>query len=159
MRNFAMSNEVSEKVRDNLFHSFAAVEAAAPAIKAAMIPSLALAEGEPAPFARAGGIATALVDMLIDQARPMAEGLEPGEVEALAASHRLLGIEGRHYSRFGDALAPVLRDVVGPRLPSAVTAAWGDAFWSVIRRVMRASQQQRNKPRAVDARAGHRAIA
>jgi len=60
-----MSDKISEKVRDNLFHSFAAVEAAAPAIRAAMIPSLALAEGEPAPFARARGIATALVDMLI----------------------------------------------------------------------------------------------
>lgn len=134
-----MSDSISEKVRDNLFHSFAAVEAAAPAIKAAMIASLALAEGERAPFARAGGIATALVDMLLEQARPMAEGRPPNDVEAIAASHRLLGIDGRHYSRFGDALTPVLRDAVSARLPSAVTAAWGDAFWFVIRLVMRAS--------------------
>ena len=102
-----------------------------------MIPSLALAEGEPAPFARAGGIATTLVEMLLEQARRMAGGFAPGDVEAIAARHRLLGIEGRHYSRFGDALAPVLKDAVGPRLPSAVTAAWGDAFWFVIRQVMR----------------------
>jgi hypothetical protein len=137
-----MSSQISEKVRDNLFHSRIAVEAAAPAIKAAMIPSLALAEGERAPFARASGIAATLVDMLLEQARRMADGREPGEIEAIAAGHRLLGIEGRHYSRFGDSLAPVLKDAIGPRLPSAVTAAWGDAFWFVIRRVMRASQRQ-----------------
>ena len=132
-----MSTRISAKVRDNLFHSFAAVEAAAPAIKAAMIPSLALAEGEGAPFARAGGIATALVDMLLDQARPLAEGRPPPGLEAVAARHRLQGIDGRHYSRFGDSLTPALKDAVGPRLPSSVTAAWGDAFWFVIRRVMR----------------------
>src|SRR5687768_4018954 len=93
---------ISEKVRDNLFHSLAAVEAAAPAIKAAMIPSLALAEGERAPFVRAAAIATALVDMLLEQARSLAEGRQPRNVEAIAAGHRLQGIDGRHYSRFGD---------------------------------------------------------
>ena len=151
-----MSNEINEKVRDNLFHSFAAVEAAAPAIKAAMMPSLALAEGERAPFARAGGIATALVDMLLDQARRMAEGRPPNDIDAIAASHRLMGIEGRHYSRFGDALTPVLRDAIGPRLSSAVTAAWGDAFWFVIRLVMRSSQRQQSPARdEVAGRTGH----
>lgn len=134
-----MSNQISEKVRDNLFHSFAAVEAAAPAIKAGLVPSLAQADGEPPPFARARGIASTLVDMLIEQARPMAEGRPPFNLEAVAARHRLQGIDGRHYSRFGDSLTPVLRDAVGPRLPGSVTAAWGDAFWFVIRRVMRAS--------------------
>ena len=151
-----MSNEISEKVRDNLFHSFAAVEAAAPAIKAAMIPSLALAEDEGDPFARARGIATTLVDMLLEQARPMAEGRQPHSLETVAARHRLQGIDGRHYSRFGDALTPVLKDAVGARLPSSVTAAWGDAFWFVIRRVMRASvRRPRQAGSDVDGRTRH----
>ncbi len=132
-----MSNAISEAARDSLFHSFAAVEAAAPAIKAAMFASLALAEGESPPSEGTGGIASTLVDMLLDQARHMAEGRGPGDVAAIVLQHRALGIEGRHYSRFGDALVPVLRDAVGPRLPGTVTAAWGDAFWSVIRLVMR----------------------
>jgi len=132
-----MSNAISETARDNLFHSFAAVEAAAPAIRAAMLASFALAEGEPPPFARADGIASALVDMLLDQGRYLAAGRGPRDVAAIALNHRALGIEGRHYSRFGDALVPVLKDAVGPRLPGAVTAAWGDAFWFVIRLVMR----------------------
>jgi hypothetical protein len=132
-----MLNAISETTRDNLFHSFAAVEAAAPAIKAAMVTGLASAEGEAPPFERSRSIASALVDMLIGQARRMAEGRGPSDVAAIVAEHRALGIEGRHYSRFGDALVPVLRDAVGPRLPGAVTSAWGDAFWSVIRRVMR----------------------
>jgi hypothetical protein len=139
-----MPNEISEKVRDNLFHSFAAVEAAAPAIKAGMIPSLALAEGETAPSARAAAIASTLVDLLLDQARSMGAGRRPHGIEAIAASHRLQGIDGRHYSRFGDSLSPVLKDAVGPRLPSAVTAAWGDAFWFVIRLVMRSTPRRRS---------------
>lgn len=152
-----MSTMISEKVRDNLFHSLAAVEAAAPAIKAAMIPSLALAEGERAPFVRAGDIATSLVDMLLEQARLLAEGRRPRRVDAIAAGHRLKGIDGRHYSRFGDSLAPVLKDVVGPRLPGAVTAAWGDAFWFVIRQVMRQSPPERSAPTGgkLDERAPH----
>lgn len=151
-----MSNRIGERARDNLFHSFAAVEAAAPEIRAAMIPGLASAEGEPAPFARAGGIATALVEMLLDQARRLAEGRGPSDVESLADRHRLLGIEGRHYSRFGDGLAAILRDVIGPRLSSEVTAAWGDAFWFVIRLVMRASQE---RPGSADAQARHPIVA
>jgi len=149
-----MPNMISEKVRDNLFHSFAAVEAAAPAIKAAMIPSLALAEGEPAPFAKARSVAVTLVDMLLEQARLFTEGGEPRGLEAIAAGHRLQGIDGRHYSRFGDALTPVLRDAVGPRLSSEVTAAWGDAFWFVIRRVMRS----RPDPVEADGPARHSAV-
>jgi hypothetical protein len=150
-----MSNPISGKVRDNLFHSLAAVEAAAPAIKAAMIPSLALAEDERAPFARAGNIAATLVDMLLDQARPLAEGRRPRGVDAIAAGHRLQGIDGRHYSRFGDSLAAVLKDVVGPRLPDAVTAAWGDAFWLIIRQVMR--QPAAGRPDPADGKVGERA--
>ncbi|HET9640865.1 MAG TPA: globin domain-containing protein [Allosphingosinicella sp.] len=153
-----MSTMISEKVRDNLFHSFAAVEAAVPAIRAAMIPGLALAEGETAPFARAGGIATTLVEMLLDQARRLAEGRRPRDVEAIADRHRLLGIEGRHYSRFGDSLAAVLKDAIGPRLSSEVTAAWGDAFWFVIRLVMRASQRRPGPARA-GAQARHPIVA
>jgi hypothetical protein len=147
-----MSSPVSEKLRDNLFHSFAAVEAAAPAVKAAMIPSLALAESEGAPFASAGRIAAALVDMLLEQGRLLADGREPRGIDAIAADHRVLGIEGRHYSRFGDALAPVLKDAVGPRLPGEVTAAWGDAFWMVIRLVLRRRAATRPSPAAADDR-------
>jgi hypothetical protein len=139
-----MSNPIGETARDNLFHSLAAVEAATPAIKAAMAASVASADGEPPPFARAEGIASALVDMLVEQARRLAEGGGPGGVAAIALEHRALGIEGRHYSRFGDALVPVLKDSVGPRLPGAVTAAWVDAFWSVIRLVMRQSAAGRS---------------
>ena len=113
-----MSNAISEAARDNLFHSFAAVEAAAPAIEAAMAASLALAEGEPAPFAKSRAIASDLVGMLIAQAGRLAEGRAPDEIESIARRHHALGIEGRHYSRFGDALVPVLKDAVGPRLPA-----------------------------------------
>ena len=131
-----MPNPVSEKTRHDLFHSLAAVEAAAPAILAAMSAYLARTEEEPAPFAVAATRAALLVEMLLAQAKRLAAGEEPEDVGRIGAAHRQAGIEGRHYSRFGDALIPVLKDALGPRLPVAMASAWCDAFWLVVRRLL-----------------------
>lgn len=74
-----------------------------------------------------------LVQMLINQVSHI---LATGEFDDLAHipdEHAALRITGRTYSRFGDVLAPILKDVLGVNLPSAVTGAWVDMFWSVIR--------------------------
>lgn len=131
-----MSNPLSEKTRHDLFHSLTAVEAAAPSIIAAMSAYLAATEEEPAPFARATRLAALLVEMLLAQAKRLAAGEEPEDVDRIGAANRKAGLEGRHYSRFGDALVPVLKDALGPRLPGTMASAWCDAFWLVIRRVL-----------------------
>lgn len=78
------------------------------------------------------GIAIGLVEMLLDQAHSLtASGLprpaRPGD------DHSALDIEGRHCSRFGDALVPALSDLLGPNVPREVPTAWCDAFWTILR--------------------------
>ena len=74
-----------------------------------------------------------IVDLLVRQASLIAETGDVAGLETVAAEHRSLEIEGRHYSRFGDALVPILRDLLGPRVPREVPSAWCDTFWAVIR--------------------------
>ena len=83
-------------------------------------------------------VAMMLAEMLIARTASL---LHTGKLEDAAdlnQEHRALEIDGRHYSRFGDALSPVIRDVIGPNVPRAVGAAWGDAFWAIIRAVQSA---------------------
>ena len=55
--------------------------------------------------------------------------------DSIRREHETLGIAGRHYSRFGDALVPVIRDVIGRGTPREVSSAWVDGFWAMIRAV------------------------
>jgi len=78
------------------------------------------------------GIASGLVEMLLDQAHSLAASgalrpERPGDDELAP------GVEGRHCSRFGDALVPALSDLLGPNVPRDVPAAWCDAFWAILR--------------------------
>jgi hemoglobin-like flavoprotein len=77
--------------------------------------------------------ATILVDMLIDQVRSILDHGEYGDLSHVPAEHAALQIGGRTYSRFGDALVPILKDVLGDHVPSLVSGAWIDTFWAVIR--------------------------
>lgn len=74
-----------------------------------------------------------LVEMLITQVRHL---LDTGAFDDLAHvpnEHAALRITGRTYSRFGDMLVPILKDMFGPNVPAAVPGAWVDAFWAMIR--------------------------
>ena len=74
-----------------------------------------------------------LVELLINQVRHFLDSGRFDDLAHVPNEHAGLNITGRTYSRFGDMLVPVLRDVLGPNVPSAVAGAWSDAFWSVIR--------------------------
>ena len=74
-----------------------------------------------------------LVDLLIDQAAELAGCGAVGDLRKVGQAHSRLGIDGRHYSRFGNALLPILRDVMGPTLPPRIASAWCDAFWFIVR--------------------------
>ena len=76
--------------------------------------------------------AMVLTELLLAQARSLVDTGTLAVPATTAAEHCMLDITGRHYSRFGDGLVPVMRDVLGPSLPSDVAAAWGDTFWAVI---------------------------
>ncbi|WP_395614417.1 hypothetical protein [Allosphingosinicella sp.] len=77
--------------------------------------------------------AAVLVELLLDEARHLVESGTFGPLGRLPGEHSLLGIAGRHYSRFGDALIPALRDLLGPIPPRELLAAWCDLFWAIIR--------------------------
>jgi hemoglobin-like flavoprotein len=75
-----------------------------------------------------------LVEMLIGQARHVLDTGAYGDLRHIPNEHAALRITGRTYSRFGDMLVPLLKDVLGSNVPSAVPGAWTDLFWSVIRK-------------------------
>lgn len=135
-----MSTVISDHTRNILFHSLSAVESHRAAVIDAMAVSLAAAEPDDQ-SAHAETVAMLLVNMLIEQVKHLVEAQHPQHLNAHRAEHQLHAIDGRHYSRFGDALIPVLRDTMGARLPKAVGAAWCDAFWAVIQRM-----QQQEEP-------------
>jgi hemoglobin-like flavoprotein len=75
----------------------------------------------------------ALADMLFGQAgRLVGDGASANIVEA-ARRHRTLALGGEHYSSFGDALKPIMIDVLGTNATPSVIAAWVDAYWAIVR--------------------------
>ncbi|HEV2747023.1 MAG TPA: hypothetical protein VGW34_06960 [Allosphingosinicella sp.] len=84
-------------------------------------------------FGQSEMAAMLLVQLLIDQVRGLVETGQLTVGGGILDEHEALGIDGRHYSRFGDALVPILRDELGPSVPRDVVAAWCDTFWTVVR--------------------------
>ena len=75
----------------------------------------------------------AITDLLLDHARQLGlKGPPAGIVEA-ARHHRTLTIDGVHYACFGDALKPIMKDVLGAKATPPVLAAWGDTYWAIVR--------------------------
>jgi len=74
-----------------------------------------------------------LVALLLNQVNHVLETGEWDDLDHIQDEHSALNITGRTYSRFGDVLAPILRDVLGADAPSEVGGAWTDMFWEVIR--------------------------
>jgi hypothetical protein len=77
----------------------------------------------------------AITDMLFDHARAIAGARPLIRIEETARQHRMLGLTAEHYSRFGDGLGTVMKDVLGANASPAVLAAWGDAYWAIVRSV------------------------
>jgi hemoglobin-like flavoprotein len=92
----------------------------------------ALVELDAKQTGQAEATAAVLTDLLLDEAKQAVEAGAFGPLDRLPREHRRFGITGRHYSRFGDALIPVLRDLLGPIPPREVLAAWCDTFWAII---------------------------
>lgn len=136
-----MSTEVSERTIEVLRGSLPAVNAHRSAIIGGMSASLAAAHRAQDEW-RVSRIATSLVDALIDEARRLTSGDDPGDSRAIRIEHARQGIERSHYSRFGDALAAVMTDSAGTTLPKTVGGAWGDTFWAMIRRLAAAGRDE-----------------
>ena len=95
----------------------------------------ALAGASAEAFGQSELAAAMLVELLVTQTRALIENGVFAPLDRIAEKHRLAGITGRYYSRFGDALVPALRDLLGPTSPREVAAAWSDIFWALIHAV------------------------
>lgn len=123
------STPFSDDVRFRLAESIAVVERHRDEITRKMQGQLAaMDEG----FGQAEISGRMLVDLLLASASNLAAFGSPGDLAQVAGAHRRLGIDGRHYSRFGLSLARGLRDVLGPSLSPRIASAWCDAYWLTI---------------------------
>ncbi len=127
-----MSNSVSGNNHDILGQSLVLVRQHKDQIIERMEVALRGAGGEGEAFGQSEVAAMLLVEQLTDQARNLVDKGGFAGLDGVLDEHRALQIDGRHYSRFADALVPVLTEVLGPRLPRDVTGAWCDTFWAMI---------------------------
>jgi hypothetical protein len=105
------------------------------AITVKMHEHLAAMETEDESFGQSEVTSLMLVEFLLEGARDLAAFATTRDLSFIASEHRRLDLDGRHYSRFGGALAPVLRAAVGPALPPAIVSGWCDAFWFLVRQL------------------------
>jgi nitric oxide dioxygenase len=86
---------------------------------------------------RANSTTRAILDMLLGHARQLAENGRASGIAETALRHRALALGGEHYFCFGDALKPIMKDVLGDKATSPVLAAWTDAYWEIVRLLFR----------------------
>jgi hemoglobin-like flavoprotein len=128
-----MSTILSDRSRQMLSQSLPLVEAHKHEVIDRMQAVLALAEPDRNP-GQSEINAMMLVEMLVNHVRHV---LKTGKFDDLAhipGEHEELQITGRTYSRFGDFLVPILKDVLGRNTPDTVPGLWCDAFWRIIRK-------------------------
>lgn len=77
-------------------------------------------------------IAAVLFDLLISSGSDIAAFAGLRDLSGVRRSHDRLGVSGRQYSRFGLALGPALKSVLGVAMSPDTVNAWCDAFWLVV---------------------------
>jgi hemoglobin-like flavoprotein len=126
------STAIPEDVRLHLTESIAVVAAHRERITSLMQAHLAALASE-AEASGHGEVAGAmLVEMLLESASHVAACGAIGDLSGRSGVHQRHSIDGRHYSRFGLALAPIMREVLGPSLPPRIVSAWCDAYWITV---------------------------
>ena len=136
MHNYLGGNDlggkvISEDMRVRIAHSIGSIERQRHTLAARILERVNAPEatdGSPDPDIVAG----LLINLLIDGGGDIAAFGGLRDLSQVALKHRQLGINGRHYSRFGLALAPTLRSVLGLSMPEQSLVAWGDAFWLIV---------------------------
>ncbi len=128
-----MSSLITDRARDILSRSLPFVQNHQDRITERMEVHLRGAGGDREPFGQAEVASMMLVQLLLDEARSLVESGRLTKADGRLDEHQAREIDGRHYSRFGDARVPILKDELGPNLPREIPAAWCDTFWAVMR--------------------------
>lgn len=74
-----------------------------------------------------------LFDMLLDHTSARTEGILTPEIAETARRHAFAGITSKNYAKFGDGLGAAMKDVLGGKSTPGMVAAWGDAYWAIVR--------------------------
>lgn len=123
---------ITDDVRFKVAQSIVIVETHRHSLTSELQRRLAEMETEEEAFGQGEVAAFMLVDLLMEAARQIAARGHPGRLDVVAREHRRLEIGSIHYFRFGAALEPALRTIVGSALPTRIASAWIDAFRFVI---------------------------
>jgi hypothetical protein len=73
-----------------------------------------------------------LLRFLVEQVKQIAHGGARCDLEPSRSEHERHEIDGRHSSRFGDPLGPILREALGRPFRGATVAAWCEAFQAIV---------------------------
>lgn len=138
--------ELSDRTRDLLVQSLPLMEQRKDALIEGLARYLRSDTGEAHQDSEL--VAIVLTDLLMGQASHLVRSSALLDLDEICFEHSRLRLQGRHYSRYGDALAPVIRDVLGPKLPREVAGAWGDVFWAIFRAVQAPEAGATAAPRA-----------
>ena len=127
-----MSPVLSERARHTLSQSLPLVQAHKQEIVDRLDEALTKAESD-RDHAPSGSDAKTLFEALVGQVRHRL-GIDDHAVRSqplpLITAHPAAR---RAYSRFADALVPILKDALGDDVPQAAPAAWNEAFWDLVR--------------------------
>ncbi len=126
------SPAIADVVRLRLSQSLPLIDTHRNAIKEKMQERLQEFETPDEAFGQAEITGDLLVDLLIMGVGDLASAGRLRDLGAIAREHRRLDIDGRHYSRFGLVVTPVLVEALGLRLPPKTASAWCDAFWHIV---------------------------
>lgn len=124
---------IAEDIRIRLAQSMAVIERNRHQILQELQDCLVAQETSDEPFGQGDVTAMTLLGLLIDCAGDLAAFGRPRDLRLAVCEHRRLDIERRHYARFGHALAPVLRKVLGKRLSPKMVSAWYEAYHYLVR--------------------------
>jgi hypothetical protein len=72
-----------------------------------------------------------LVECLVDEARAVVDTGRFARAEVARQVSEQLDV-GPTLSHLGDALVPIIKDIVGPSSARQTAAAWSDTFWAVF---------------------------
>lgn len=142
-----MSNKpVSEDLRLRLAQSMPAIERHRATLTQRLQDRIRTIEGPESTPRQAEIKASILMDLLIAGASDIAAFGGLRDLSRTTREHRRLEIDGRHYSRFGLALAPALRQAPGLALSPPTVTAWCDAFWLIIAETIAEPEPERPRP-------------
>ena len=126
-----MPFDLSANTRIHLAESLPVVDREKNTIISRIAANLARASG-PGSGVPQDAAARTLVDYLIEQARAVVDTGRFARADAAAAAARPLVDAGYELPRVGDALVPILKDVLGAATTRQTVGAWSDTFWAVF---------------------------